>query len=127
MSKDVRVRVSPFAPQKKIGRNMEVSTETLEGLQRKMLVVIPSNRVEERVNEKLEEAAKTARINGFRPGKVPKREIKRRYGKSIREEVSSEKQRSMIKILRRWLRKSVNSECNTSWRKKSPKIRIKST
>ncbi|MFL2503616.1 MAG: trigger factor [Candidatus Azotimanducaceae bacterium] len=69
---------------------MEVSTETLEGLQRKMLVVIPSNRVEERVNEKLEEAAKTARINGFRPGKVPKREIKRRYGKSIREEVSSE-------------------------------------
>ena len=59
---------------------MEVSTETLEGLQRKMLVVIPSNRVEERVNEKLEELAKTARINGFRPGKVPKREIKRRYG-----------------------------------------------
>ena len=55
-----------------------------------MLVVIPSNRVEERVNEKLEEVAKTARINGFRPGKVPKREIKRRYGKSIREEVSSE-------------------------------------
>tara|TARA_X000001036_G_scaffold193636_1_gene182599 strand:- start:2691 stop:4118 length:1428 start_codon:yes stop_codon:yes gene_type:complete len=90
VSKDVRVRVSPFAPEKKIGRNMEVSIETLEGLQRKMLVVIPSNRVEERVNEKLEEVAKTARINGFRPGKVPKREIKRRYGKSIREEVSSE-------------------------------------
>ena len=69
---------------------MEVSIETLEGLQRKMLVVIPSNRVKGRVNEKLEEAAKTARINGFRPGKVPKREIERRYGKSIREEVSSE-------------------------------------
>jgi len=69
---------------------MDVSIETLEGLQRKMLVVIPASRVEERVNEKLEEAAKTARINGFRPGKVPKREIKRRYGKSIREEVSSE-------------------------------------
>ena len=69
---------------------MDVSIETLEGLQRKMLVIIPSSRVEERVNEKLEEAAKTARINGFRPGKVPKREIKRRYGKSIREEVSSE-------------------------------------
>ena len=69
---------------------MDVSIETLEGLQRKMLVVIPASRVEERVNEKLEEAAKTARINGFRPGKVPKREIKRRYGKSIREEVSGE-------------------------------------
>ena len=55
-----------------------------------MLVVIPATRVEERINEKLEEVAKTARINGFRPGKVPKREIKRRYGKSIREEVSSE-------------------------------------
>ena len=69
---------------------MDVSIETLEELQRKMRVVIPASRVEERVNEKLEEAAKTARINGFRPGKVPKREIKRRYGKSIREEVSSE-------------------------------------
>ena len=69
---------------------MNVSIETLEGLERKMLVVIPASRVEEKVNEKLAEAAKTARINGFRPGKVPKREIKRRYGKSIREEVSSE-------------------------------------
>ena len=69
---------------------MDVSIETLEGLERKMLVVIPASRVEEKVNEKLEEAAKTARINGFRPGKVPKREIKRRYGKSIREEVSGE-------------------------------------
>ena len=69
---------------------MDVSIERLEGLQRKMLVVIPATRVEERINEKLEEVAKTARINGFRPGKVPKREIKRRYGKSIREEVSSE-------------------------------------
>ncbi|MDC2963623.1 trigger factor [Gammaproteobacteria bacterium] len=69
---------------------MDVSIERLEGLERKMIVIIPSNRVEERINEKLEEAAKSARINGFRPGKVPKREIKRRYGKSIREEVSSE-------------------------------------
>ena len=69
---------------------MDVSIETLEGLERKMLVVIPASRVEEKVNEKLEEAAKTARINGFRPGKVPKEKSKRRYGKSIREEVSSE-------------------------------------
>ena len=75
---------------KMLGTNMDVSIETLEGLERKMLVVIPASRVEEKVNEKLEEAAKTARINGFRPGKVPKREIKRRYGKSIREEVSGE-------------------------------------
>ena len=37
---------------------MDVSIETLEGLQRKMLVVIPASRVEERVNEKLEEALK---------------------------------------------------------------------
>ena len=56
---------------------MDVSIETLEGLERKMLVVIPASRVEEKVNDKLAEAAKTARINGFRPGKVPKREIKR--------------------------------------------------
>ena len=40
-----------------LGTNMEVSIETLEGLQRKMLVVIPASRVEEKVNQKLAEAA----------------------------------------------------------------------
>ena len=69
---------------------MEVTVEILEGLERKVYVVVPFDRIEEKIREKLEQTAKTAKINGFRPGKVPISEIKRRYGQGIRQEVSGE-------------------------------------
>lgn len=69
---------------------MQVTVETTQGLERKMRVVVPSERVEDQVSEKIKETAQKARINGFRPGKVPMREVKRRFGEGIRQEVSSE-------------------------------------
>ena len=69
---------------------MQVTVETTAGLERKMRVVIPSERVEVQVTEKIKQTAKQAKINGFRPGKVPLREVKRRFGAGIRQEVSSE-------------------------------------
>jgi len=69
---------------------MQVTVETTQGLERKMRVVIPSERVEDQVSEKIRQTAQKARINGFRPGKVPMREVKRRFGEGIRQEVSSE-------------------------------------
>ncbi|MBT3834282.1 MAG: trigger factor [Gammaproteobacteria bacterium] len=69
---------------------MQVTVETTAGLERKMHVVVPSERVEVQVTEKIKQTAKQARINGFRPGKVPLREVKRRFGAGIRQEVSSE-------------------------------------
>ena len=69
---------------------MQVTVETTAGLERKMRVVIPSERVEVQVTEKLKQTAKQAKINGFRPGKVPVREVKRRFGEGIRQEISSE-------------------------------------
>ncbi|MBA59773.1 MAG: trigger factor, partial [Gammaproteobacteria bacterium] len=69
---------------------MEVTVEILEGLEIKVYVVVPFDRIEEKIREKLEQTAKTAKINGFRPGKVPISEIKRRYGQGIRQEVSGE-------------------------------------
>lgn len=69
---------------------MQVSVETTTGLERRMKVVVPSTQVESQVEERLAKAATTARINGFRPGKVPIREIKRRFGVGIRQEVSGE-------------------------------------
>ena len=69
---------------------MQVTVETTAGLERKMRVVVPSERVEVQVTEKIKQTAKQAKINGFRPGKVPLREVKRRFGPGIRQEVSSE-------------------------------------
>ncbi|MFT7222252.1 MAG: trigger factor [Candidatus Azotimanducaceae bacterium] len=69
---------------------MQVTVETTEGLERKMSVVVPSDLVETQVTAKIKETALRAKINGFRPGKVPMREVKRRFGAGIRQEVSSE-------------------------------------
>jgi len=69
---------------------MQVTVETTEGLERKMHVIVPSEQIETQVTEKIKQTAQRVRINGFRPGKVPLREVKRRFGAGIRQEVSSE-------------------------------------
>ena len=69
---------------------MQVTVETTSGLERKMRVVVPSEVVEVKVAEKVKQTARQAKINGFRPGKVPQREVRRRFGAGIRQEVSSE-------------------------------------
>ena len=66
---------------------MQVSIETLEGLERRMTVQIPSERVSEAVEKKLKDLSKTVRIDGFRPGKVPLKVIQQKYGGHVRQEV----------------------------------------
>ena len=69
---------------------MQAILETLEGLERKLRIVVPADRLEEGVEQKLREAASQVRLNGFRPGKVPMREVRRRFGEGIRQEVGGE-------------------------------------
>ena len=69
---------------------MQATLETLEGLERKLRIVVPADELEEGVEKKLKEAAGQVRLNGFRPGKVPMREVRRRFGEGIRQEVGSE-------------------------------------
>ena len=66
---------------------MQVSIETLEGLERRMTVQIPSERVSEAVEKKLRDLSKTVRIDGFRPGKVPLKVIQQKFGGHVRQEV----------------------------------------
>lgn len=69
---------------------MQVSIETTSGLERRLTISVPSTRVDQAADERLKKAAKTVRINGFRPGKVPFKVVKQRYGESVRQEVIGE-------------------------------------
>ncbi len=55
-----------------------------------MTVAVPAERVEEQIKERLNSLAKTAKISGFRPGKVPVSYMERRYGDKVRQEVVDE-------------------------------------
>jgi trigger factor len=69
---------------------MQVSVETISGLERRMTVGIPAERIENEVNKRLQQTASRARVDGFRPGKVPMSVIKKRFGGSARQEVIGE-------------------------------------
>ena len=69
---------------------MQVTVETTEGLERRMRVVVPAEKLQHRVDAKIKHTARNLRLKGFRPGKVPLREVRRRFGKDIRYEVSAE-------------------------------------
>ena len=69
---------------------MQVSIETTSNLERKMTIIVPAQRIGDEVKKRLEETAKTAKIDGFRVGKVPVNIINQKYGQGIRKEVVSE-------------------------------------
>jgi len=69
---------------------MQVTVESTGTLERKMRVELPVERIEKEVDTRLKSVGKTAKIKGFRPGKVPAKVVKQRYGKKIRQEVLAE-------------------------------------
>lgn len=66
---------------------MQVSLETTRGLERRMKVQVPAERVEREVEDRLKSLSKRAKIDGFRPGKVPLTVVKQRFGDQVRSEV----------------------------------------
>jgi trigger factor len=69
---------------------MQVSIENVGNLGRKLTVRIPAARLEDTVRNRVEEMGRSARLKGFRPGKVPTKVIEQRYGAQIRGEALSE-------------------------------------
>ena len=69
---------------------MQVSVETTSGLERRLTVGVPAEKLDSAVKTRLADAQKNLRIDGFRPGKVPMIEVKRRFGKAVRDEVLGE-------------------------------------
>ena len=66
---------------------MQVSVESVGNLERRMTLRVPAESVEGQVGGRLREIARTARIKGFRPGKVPATVIEQRYGAQVRGEI----------------------------------------
>lgn len=66
---------------------MQVSVEATTSIERRLTVTVPSEQIDSAVDKKVNETAKTIRIDGFRPGKVPTKVVKKRYGASIRQDV----------------------------------------
>ena len=78
------------------GELMQVSVETLKGLERKVTVSVPKEKVEEEVSLRLKNLAQKVKIDGFRPGKVPFNVVRSRYSDSVREEVAREMVQSTL-------------------------------
>src|SRR3990167_8228464 len=75
---------------------MDVSLETLKGLERKLTVMLPAEKIEEEVSLRLRNLAPKVKIDGFRPGKAPLSIVKSRYSEGVREEVAHELVRSSL-------------------------------
>ena len=69
---------------------MRVSIETADGLTRKLTIAVPSDTFEGEFDGLVTRKATEVKLPGFRPGKVPTSEVRRRFGPQLRQEVASE-------------------------------------
>ena len=70
---------------------MAVIVETLEKLERKITLSLPVGVIQNEVNTRLKKLARTVKMDGFRPGKVPMNVVSQRYGYSVHYEVMNDK------------------------------------
>lgn len=68
---------------------MQATVETISNLERRMTVVVPMKSIEEEVSQRIANLARTVKLAGFRPGKVPLKLVQQQYGAQVRDEVLS--------------------------------------
>src|ERR1700676_1532528 len=69
---------------------MQVSVESISKLERRMQVQVPAERVSQEIATRLQNLSRTARLNGFRPGKAPIKVIRQQFGSQVHREVIGE-------------------------------------
>lgn len=69
---------------------MQVELENLGKLERKLTVKIPAGKLDTHIAERVTQLGRDVRLKGFRPGKVPRSVIEKRYGAQIRGEALSD-------------------------------------
>jgi trigger factor len=79
---------------------MQISLENLGTLERRLNVSVPGTEINAEIENRLKRLARTARVSGFRPGKVPMKIVAQQYGAQVRQEVLGEAlQRSFSEAL----------------------------
>ena len=71
-------------------KSYEVSLEPAAGLERRMTVRVPTAEIERAIAARLAQVGKTAKLKGFRPGKVPQKVVRQYYGGQVRDEVMTD-------------------------------------
>jgi trigger factor len=71
-------------------KSYEVSLETSAGLERRLTVRVPNAEIERAITARLAQVGKTAKLKGFRPGKVPQKVVRQYYGGQVRDEVMTD-------------------------------------
>jgi len=66
---------------------MQVSVEVLNGLERRVTIGVPAESIESEINKRLQQLARSQRLPGFRPGKLPMNVVNQRWGDAVRREV----------------------------------------
>ena len=70
---------------------MPVQVETLDKLERRITLTLPTTAIASEVQTRLRKLSRTVKADGFRPGKVPMSVVAQRYGYSVQSEVLNDK------------------------------------
>lgn len=73
---------------------LNVSVEAGQGLERRLKVSVPGARVSREIESRLRSVGRSAQIKGYRPGKVPEKVVRQRFGEQVRQEVLQDLLRS---------------------------------
>src|SRR6185436_10062016 len=65
----------------------QTSPDTTSPLERRIDLSFPLKQIESEVETRLKRIARTAKLPGFRPGKVPMKIVAQQYGGQVRQEV----------------------------------------
>jgi trigger factor len=66
---------------------MQTTVENLGKLERRLVMEVPNDAIEREIEERLKKMARTVRLHGFRPGKVPMKIVAQQFGPQVRSEV----------------------------------------
>ena len=69
---------------------MQVSVEKTSELSRIMTVIVPEEVVQEKMEARFKTLARDVKLDGFRPGKVPAKVVKKMFGDRVRGEVTGD-------------------------------------